>query len=76
MAVIPNDQISADESWPECWITSGAIHNGDPTNVNRFANVSLKRAESPKSANLISPWPETKIFALLISLWIFPFECI
>ena len=43
-------------------MTSGAIQNGVPTNVNRFI-VSVSCPATPKSANLTSPLSDSKMLA-------------
>ena len=41
IAVTPSDQMSADASYCDCLITSGAIQNGVPTKVVRLVMVSV-----------------------------------
>lgn len=50
MAVMPSDQMSALASYPVCWMTSGAIQNGVPTNVWRCDWYADSCAATPKSA--------------------------
>eukprot|EP00037_Helgoeca_nana_P001676 m.28560 g.28560 ORF g.28560 m.28560 type:complete len:341 (-) comp12032_c0_seq1:627-1649(-) len=72
---IPNDQISARESCPVCWITSGAIQNGVPITVFRFFVVSESWPATPKSANLTLPARVTRTFPPLMSRWTCRLEC-
>lgn len=45
IAVIPRDQMSATQLYPISWITSGAIQNGVPITVFRFAMVSWEEQD-------------------------------
>jgi hypothetical protein len=73
--VIPNDQMSAEESYPvTCSITSGAIQHGVPTNVLcGFAPEPQDAAETPKSPIFTAPLLSIKMFPALMSRWMFPF---
>lgn len=44
-------------------MSSGAIQNGDPTNVIRFLTVSVNCPATPKSATFTSPCSLTSTFA-------------
>lgn len=55
IAVIPRDQMSATQLYPISWITSGAIQNGVPMTVFRFAMVSWgEKDKDPDNSNCAS----------------------
>ena len=74
IAVIPNDQMSAEVSWPYYCMTSGAIQHGEPQTVLFFCPFFIW-ADTPKSDRSTSPSMLSKILPAFISLWILPFEC-
>ena len=51
MAVMPIDHISAQPSYRDCVITSGAIQKGVPTRVLRLSMLSVSWPVTPKSPN-------------------------
>jgi hypothetical protein len=53
-------------------MTSGAIQQGDPTNVYLLC-PTLTWALTPKSLKKIFPSRSIKMFPALISLWIYPY---
>lgn len=55
MMVMPRLHTSALQSCPFSMMTSGAIQNGEPTIVFRFASVPVSCPETPKSASFPSP---------------------
>lgn len=66
MRVIPSDQISAFESYPDCLITSGGIQYGVPTNcvtVRGFSRSADTRVRSGLTVFFLSmvavSWPLT-----------------
>mmetsp|Transcript_25644 Transcript_25644/g.47842 ORF Transcript_25644/g.47842 Transcript_25644/m.47842 type:complete len:260 (+) Transcript_25644:721-1500(+) len=75
IAVIPRDQISALASYPVFFSvkTSGAIQYGVPMTVLLLAKVFASSFDTPKSASLQSPAWFKRMFAALISRWIFFF---
>ena len=56
------------ESYADCFITSGAIQNGVPTNVCRLLVVLVNCPATPKSASLALPRSSRRMLAALISL--------
>lgn len=53
------------QSYSVCFITSGAIQNGVPTNVLRFCRDDVNWVATPKSANLTSPLSDSRILAAI-----------
>ena len=56
IAVMPNDHMSALQSYRFPMMISGAIQKGVPMRVLRLANVFSSCTETPKSANLAIPF--------------------
>lgn len=51
------------ESYADCFITSGAIQKGVPTNVFRLICVSVSCPATPKSASFTSPCSDSSTLA-------------
>uniref|UniRef100_A0A182IPB1 Uncharacterized protein n=1 Tax=Anopheles atroparvus TaxID=41427 RepID=A0A182IPB1_ANOAO len=74
-AVMPSDQMSATQSYPISSITSGAIQNGVPMTVFRFAIVSVSCPATPKSASFAWPSELSSMLPALMSRWILRRRC-